>query len=309
MNNRKLKAKRALITGATGYIGSNLTRHLLAEGWVVDVVVRPSSNCKLLDVVRGSITIHCHDGTSIGMASILSTTKPDVVFHLASLILAQHTTDDIEGLIKSNLLFSTQLLEAMSVNGVHNLINTGTIWQHLEGKDYSPVNLYAATKQAFEMILQYYIEARGLHVITLKLSDTYGPEDPRPKLINLLRSVAQDNHSLSMSPGYQIIDLVHINDVVSAFIEAETRFMDGDDACHEQYVVLSDDPLTVRALVGKFENVLGRKLPIDWGGRPARQREMMEPWQGTKLPNWSPSIDLTYGLSEILFFHSITPTT
>jgi nucleoside-diphosphate-sugar epimerase len=308
MNDRQLKAKRALITGATGYIGSNLTRHLLAEGWGVDVVVRPSSNCKLLDVVRGSITIHYHDGTSIGMASILCTTKPDVVFHLASLTLVQHTTDDIEGLIKSNLLFSTQLVEAMSVNGVHNLINTGTIWQHLGGKNYSPVNLYAATKRAFEAILQYYIEARGLRVITLKLSDTYGPEDPRPKLINLLRSVAQDNHSLSMSPGYQIIDLVHINDVVSAFIEAVTRLMDGHVACHEQYVVSSDDPLTVRDLVGKFENVLGRKLPIEWGGRPSRQREMMEPWQGTRLPNWSPSINLTCGLSEILVFHSITQT-
>ena len=308
MNDRQLKVKRALISGATGYIGSNLARRLLAEGWVVDVVVRPSSICKLLDVVRSSITVHYHDGTSSGMVSILRITKPDVVFHLASLTLVQHTTDDIEGLIESNLLFSTQLVEAMSVNGVYNLINTGTIWQHLEGRDYSPVNLYAATKQALEAILQYYVEARGLRIITLKLSDTYGPEDPRPKLINLLCSAAQDNHSLSMSPGYQIIDLIHINDVASAFIEAATRLMDGYVVCHEQYMVSSGDSLTVRDLVVKFENVLGRKLSIKWGDRPSRQREMMEPWQGTRLPNWSPSIDLSCGLSEMLVFYSTTQT-
>ena len=64
--------------------------------------------------------------------------------------------------------------------GVKILVNTGTSWQHYENKDYSPVNLYAATKQSFEAILQYYVEVASLKAITLKLFETYGLDDPRP---------------------------------------------------------------------------------------------------------------------------------
>lgn len=296
---------RALITGATGFVGRHLSRHLLAAGWQVHALFVPGSDTKPLQAQDSDIRLYEFTGTMVAMQSILAAAKPDVVFHLASLFLSDHRPTDIEALISSNLLFGTQLVEAMTLNGISALVNTGTSWQHYQGSDYSPVNLYAATKQALETLLQYYIEARGLRVITLKLHDTYGPDDPRPKLINLLRRIAADGQPLAMSPGEQLIDLVHVDDVVAAFRLAGERLFAGVTTGHERYAVSSGCHINLRSLVREVEQILGRSLPIAWGGRTYRKREMMQPWRGSVLSGWSPTISLTTGLAEVLLNESI----
>ena len=291
---------RALITGATGFIGRHLSRHLLATGWQVHAIFVPGSDTTPLRSPGADINLHEFSGGMDAMQSIMAAAQPDVVFHLASLFLSDHCPTDIEPLIASNLLFGTQVVEAMTLIGATALVNTGTSWQHYQGSDYSPVNLYAATKQAFETLLQYYIEARGLRVITLKLHDTYGPDDPRPKLINLLRKVAAGNQPLALSPGEQLLDLVHVDDVTRAFIVAAEYLLASKTAGHERYAVSSGNPLTLKRVVEECETILGGKLPIEWGGRPYRSREVMQPWQGPSLPGWSPGIRLNQGLMQLM---------
>ena len=204
-----------LLTGATGFIGSHLVRRLIGDGWRVHVVARESSRV-LLDGLGGDVCFHVHDGTTEGMIKIVKDAAPVAVFHLASLFLAQHTAGDVTRLMRSNVEFPAQLLEAMAVNDVRMLINTGTSWQHFRNLEYNPVCLYAATKQAFDAILRFYVDNNALKAITLKLFDTYGPGDPRPKLVNLFQRAAASGAALAMSPGEQLIDLVYIDDAVDA---------------------------------------------------------------------------------------------
>jgi nucleoside-diphosphate-sugar epimerase len=150
----------ALVTGATGFVGSRLVKKLVCDGWVVHIIVRDGSKLTELKEIVGDIHIHEYDGSSSSMTEIVSSSNPSVVFHLASLFLSEHKSDQINDLIDSNITFGTQLLEAMVTCQVYNLVNTGTSWQHYQNEQYSPVNLYAATKQAFENIVQYYVEAR-----------------------------------------------------------------------------------------------------------------------------------------------------
>jgi nucleoside-diphosphate-sugar epimerase len=220
------------------------------------------------------------------------------VFHLASLFLAQHQPQDVDALILSNVLFSTQLAEAMVANGVRHMVNTGTSWQHFDNQDYNPVNLYAATKQAFEDILAYYADAGMLKVVTLALFDTYGPNDPRRKLVALLRDLARTGQALAMSPGEQLIDLVHIDDVVDAFLLAAQR-LPSQPTAYARYGVSSGAPMTLRAFVGVFERVAGTSLAIEWGGRPYRPREVMTPWQAPAMEGWQARIRLEDGLRAI----------
>jgi len=292
--------KKAFVTGATGFVGSHLVRALLEAGWEVSVVVRPSSNLDILAGVRDEITVYEYSGEIQSLTDVISICKPDVVIHVASLFLSEHQPEQIDALIESNILFGNHLLEAMVVSNVKYFINTSTSWEHYENKDYSPVNLYAATKRAFQDIMQFYIEAKGVQAITLKLFDTYGIDDPRPKLMNLLKRIAETGEILSMSPGEQQIDLVHIDDVVQAYLIAAQRLLEGKVQGHELYGVGSGNPMTLRELVSIIEKETGRKMNIEWGGGAYREREVFVPWNEFEmLLGWEPCIQLEEGLERM----------
>ncbi len=295
-----MRGKVALVTGGTGFVGSNLCRSLVRNGWRVHIIAH-CTGATLLDDIKSQIVVHVHDASTACMSSIMATVMPDTVFHLASLFLSEHTAQDIDRLIISNVLFGNQLLEAMATHGVYRIVNTGTSWQHYGNEAYSPVNLYAATKQAFEDVMRYYVEAKGIKAITLKLFDTYGPNDPRPKLFHLLEKLAHEGKSLPMSPGEQIIDLVHVTDVVAAFEIASDRLAHGLVEGHEVYAVSSGNPMTLKEVVELFGRVFGRKLAIEWGGRAYRAREVMSLWdKGKCLPGWSQTYSLETGINELL---------
>jgi nucleoside-diphosphate-sugar epimerase len=288
---------RALITGATGYIGTKLSQRLLDEGWRVDVLVREKSR-----PLAGKVTSHGYDGSTQSVLDAVAVAKPDVVFHLASLFIAEHRSDQVTDLINSNLLFATQLAEACARNGVKHFINTGTSWQHYRSDVYDPVCLYAATKQAFEDILDYYADAFSMRVITLKLFDTYGPDDLRPKLVNLLVKALESGEALGMSPGEQVLDLVHIDDVTRAFAVAAQQLLDGVlPQPHVRYAVSSGKSLSVRQLVARLEQVSGRAINVIFSARPYREREVMSPWQaGMPPPGWHAQIDTDAGFASML---------
>jgi nucleoside-diphosphate-sugar epimerase len=291
--------KKALVTGATGFIGSHLVKRLIEDNWDVHIIIRKGSNLHLLKSVLSRLTVHYFDGKTQRLISIIKHSKPNVVFHLASLFKAQHEAKDVGPLIQSNLLFATQLVEAMVENKVFAFVNTGTSWQHYKNESYDPVCLYAATKQAFETILKYYTEAYPLKVITLKLFDTYGPGDNRPKLFSLFHNAIKNKNSLLMSPGDQLIDIVFVSDVVDAFLLAANRIL-RHNIKSEDYAVSSGKPITLQTLVRLYEHVTGIKIPIKWGARPYRFREVMKPWNiGRTLPGWRPKIKLIDGIKRI----------
>ncbi|MGZ6005388.1 MAG: NAD-dependent epimerase/dehydratase family protein [Candidatus Saccharimonadales bacterium] len=295
-------AERAvLVTGACGFIGSFLVRRLLSQGWQVHLVLREKTNRVILDEFGKALHVHVHDGSTANLISIIKVAAPQAVFHLASLFLAQHTSNDIERLVQSNVLFSTQLAEAMAVNGVKLLVNTGTSWQHYEDMKYNPVCLYAALKQAYEAVLRFYVESCGLRVITLKLFDTYGPGDNRPKLLGLLRRTALSGDTLDMSPGEQLMDLVYIDDVIDAFVIAFERLQAGTVSAMEEYAVSSGTPISLREIAAVYAKVSGYVLNINWGGRDYRVREVMRPWTSFQiLPGWQPRVDLVTGIMHCM---------
>lgn len=295
-----MKNKRALVTGSTGFIGSNLVRRLVSEGWETHVLIRPTSDFDQIEDIKNKINFHYYSGEVESLVNIIKEIKPTVVFHLASLFLANHSSEDIDRLISSNILFPAQLIEAMAKNDCRNLINTGTSWQHYNSNEFNPVNLYSATKQAFEDILAFYIKAKSIKCITLKLFDTYGPKDSREKLIKTLINISASGETLSMSPGEQQIDLVYIDDVVDAFILAAHRLMQGKVSSHEQYSVSTGAPISLRDLVNILSEVFVRPINVAWGARPYRPREVMVPWVGgVWLDGWYPKFTLDKGLRLI----------
>lgn len=291
--------KVALVTGATGFLGGALARSLRARGWAVSALVRrPGGAADRLEA--DGVRVLRTDGRSEDVRRAVEEVGPDVVFHLASLFLAQHRPEDVEGLVQANVLLGTQLLDALAGSG-GVFVNAGTSWQHDEDGAVRPVNLYAATKEAFEAVLRHFVDAAGVRATSLLIFDTYGPGDERPKLLRLLRRALREGQHLDMSPGEQRLDLVHVDDVVAAFVVAAERHLDGRAEPYERFAVSSGEAWRLRDLVALVEEVSGGRLDIRWGGRPYRPREVMRPWtNGPVLPGWAPRVPLREGLAAYL---------
>lgn len=288
---------RALVTGATGFVGSHLVDDLIRKGWEVHSLLRTSAQG---DDSRQLGHRHIWDDSTDGLLRIMSAARPDTVFHLASLFLAQHRSEDVVPLVESNVRLGGQLLEAMSRSGVDCLVYAGTSWQHFENKPYSPVCLYAATKQAFADILRYYTEAASIRAVTLTLYDTYGPGDRRPKLFSMLRQAASNTVALEMSPGEQLLDLVYIDDVVAAFEGAHDMLHSVSMRGVEEFAVTSGRAVPLKEVVACYTRVTGKMVNINWGGRPYRAREVMVPWNcGRILPGWRAEISLEEGIRRM----------
>jgi nucleoside-diphosphate-sugar epimerase len=289
-------SRTALVTGVTGFIGGRLAERLLADGWTVHALVRECSDRPSLEGLR----FHVHCGNVEGLTAILRATGPDIVFHLASLYLPEHRSDQVDDLVASNILLPAQIAEAMSACGVTRLVNTGTAWQHFGTDHYNPVNLYAATKQACLDLLRYYHDARGLSVVTLKLFDTYGAGDKRRKIVQILLEAALSGEPLGMSPGEQILDLTHVEDVVQAFVVAADRLLLTDMRLNEEFLI-SGERLALKDLVMRVGAITGRPIKVEFGARPYRAREVMlpaEPRTEAVLPGWMPRRQL----QEVLQF-------
>lgn len=290
----------AFVSGATGFVGGHLVRRLQADGWTVHAIVRRSPGDATLERLAEVATTHFHDGSTASLSQVVAGIRPDVVFHLASRFVAEHSADDVESLVRDNLLFGTQLLDAMRVAGVKSLVNVGSAWQHYGNATYAPASLYAATKQAFADLAAYYVVACGLRITTVEFTDTYGPGDTRRKLIPIMCEAERTGVELAMVGEEMMLDFVHVSDAVEALLVAAQRVRKAGDSNSETFAVRSDAPVSVVQLFDLWEQARGKRVAARFGAREYRRREMLEPWtQGETLPGWAPVISLPQGLRTL----------
>lgn len=273
-----------LVTGSTGFIGKHLCEELKKKHSVF-FLVRPHSSQDKLGANNEFFVFG--DNNILELHKYIQDNNIEGIIHLASLYIQRHNAEDIPNLIQSNLYLGTAVLEAAVNTSVKWFINTGTIWQNYNSPDgedkYCPVNLYAATKQAFMDVAKFYSETSNIRICTLKLCDTYGPDDTRRKIYSLLEEYAKSGEVLRMSPGEQKLDILHVNDVVSGFIKLMNLLNSKVDLLSE-YVLTSGEQLSLQELVSKYESIHAVKLNIEWGALPYRDREVMVPYKGNKLP-------------------------
>jgi nucleoside-diphosphate-sugar epimerase len=282
--------RRVLVTGSTGFVGTALVHRLTSDDWRVDALVRSPSAA-----LPAAVTQHEIPAAIDPLMDLVASLAPEICFHLATAFRGVHQPADIAPMIDANLGFGTALAEAISHVSGARFVNTGTVWQHYDAAPYSPVSLYAATKQAFSDLLVFYAEVEGLAVHTLELMDTYGPDDRRAKLIPFLLRAGRDGTTVPMTDGSQLIDLVHVDDAVGALLAT------ADAPAGLTYGARGEGAITLRELVDRFQHATGLSLNVEWGARAARPREMLRPWMtADPPPNWEPEIRLDDGLRALV---------
>jgi len=289
---------KIFITGATGFIGKHLVSKLVQDGNEVTINLYGGEQSPFTEQVKTYTLAKSEIATDI---LFFQQSAYDGIIHLASLYLTVHKPEEAVKLIDSNVGFSTYILECASQARISWFVNTGTFWQNYQNAEYSPVNLYAASKQAFESIARYYIETEQIRFATLRLCDTYGPNDTRPKIFNLWERIARTGETLDMSAGEQLIDISFIDDIIAAFSLL---------ACHLQnnhhevvsgsvYAVKANKRYSLKELAAIYENATATKLNINWGAKSYRGREVMIPWEkGVLVPDWVAKVSIEEGLKK-----------
>jgi CDP-paratose synthetase len=290
--------RRVLITGITGYIGSKLARELLTDCEVYGLVRKPLNLKYIADIVP-NIQFVYYDGSYDSMSEALKLSQPDLVYHMAAYYTGSHGPEHIPKLLDSNITLGAHLLGAMAEHKISALVYASTIVAHYQGSEYRPLNLYAATKQAFSDLLAYYTDIGLVCAVSVVISDTYGPGDNRPKILNIIKQATKTGEKVAFSSGEQVYDVIYIDDLVSAFRMAGEQLLQGVYQ-NAVFQAVPESPLSLRETVEKLLQVNGLKLNAGWGERPVPEREIREKIRlYPTVPNWEPQISLEEGLRRM----------
>ena len=291
--------RNIFMTGASSFLGKFLGERLLNAGYNLHVIIRSSTESERLPIGLLPENTYLYDGSTESIILAVNSSTPDTIFHLASLYSPETSVDTVEPMVYSNLLIGIQVMEALRYEKVSaSIVNFGTFAQfyQTQGKIQS-LNVYAALKNAFQEILELYAEDLGLNHLNLILYDSYGVGDWRNKLLPTIKNAIKSGTILRLSDPNFIMDLTHINDVVSAVICAQemlpTLLLSSQP---NRIYSISGDRLSLSELVNRVQSVIGYDLSVKWKTYKMPKRQIKEPWLGSRPKNWKPIISLDEGL-------------
>lgn len=288
--------KNVLITGISGYIGSNFAWHLLKKGYRVSGLVRQPLHTEYIAAFQDKLDLCVYDGSFESVLQAVKTSKPDIIYHMATCYAVSHNSDQIPDMNNCNLLFGNYVMEAMKACNIKNFVYLSSVLCHFNNENYNPLNLYAATKQAFFDIMRYYTEADSIHSLTLVLTDTYGPGDRRPKVLNLIKKAFRENRQIKLSSGTQIYDVLYIDDIVSA-LERAADLLEHQKENSSVYQIYNNNPLSLRKTVDLLQKAVGVRINAKWGARPQATRSLNSKVRvDPLLPGWEARVSLKEGL-------------
>lgn len=289
---------KILLTGATGFIGTNFVLQLYKKYKIIALVRKTSNVEKIKDYCK----IYYYDGTINSIENVFKKEQIDGVVHLASMVPStSNPINDISKLIEANIIFGSFLAQLTKQYNISFFINTATCTSYCNSLSYKPTTLYASIKKAFEDIMHYYALISKSIFTNLLLFNVYGPNDEK-YLFSFLQNISKTNEELLMGDGTQIVDYSHVYDVVDGFDCLIELIQKDPEFCKNKIFSLKGkERKSLKEVVMLYEEVLGRKLNIKWGARAPRELEIMQPWEGGEnLPNWEQKISLKEGFLKMI---------
>jgi UDP-glucose 4-epimerase len=227
---------RALVTGGSGFIGSNLVDALLDRGDEVTVVDDLSTGrIENLDGARRrGIAFHEADITdSERLCKLVASARPDIVFHLAAQIDVRKSIEDPAWDAGINVGGTINVLDAARRAGVARVVNTstgGAIYGDVdtiptpESTPARPMAAYGTSKLCAETYCGWHERLYGLSAVTLRYGNVYGPrQDPRGEagvIAIFCGRVLEGKRPTIYGDGQQTRDYVFVADVVAANLAA-----------------------------------------------------------------------------------------
>ncbi len=245
---------KILITGASGYIGTNLVKSLLADDLIKIVTITRSS----FDLSAPNYSnIKC-DLANPDFDSILPPSI-DVVIHLAQSKKYRNFPDDARDVFDINVMATQRLLEWAKKNGVKKFIfaSTGNVYKSQnkllnEIDECSPIGFYGATKYAAEQLVNSY--SIFFSTCIFRIFGVYGPGQQNMTVVNILNKV-KNNEEVTLAQGEGLsFSPLYIDDCVGMIKEVVYR----ENKC-KIYNLGGVQPITILHLTKLAERAFNTK--------------------------------------------------
>ena len=278
------------VLGAHGFVGQKLCAALIEQGheitgYVLNPEIEKMSNLEyksVRELINGSLFDLKPFDITINLAARRST---------RSQFFTDKEVNDFTYEIPKQFILRTS-------NPNTIVINASTYIQNFEGNLGLTIDSYGAAKQRLSLFLEKESDSGRFKTRDLFFFTLYGIGDRSSHLVPLLINAAKSGENIALSPGHQLLNLLHITDAVHNITNCISQTL---DTSYCKNFVWSDEYFSVRELVSRIQLIIDRKINVIWGGREYAGHEMMKPWPipMLQLPGFTAPTELEKGIKSI----------
>ena len=312
-----LNKKNVFVTGAGGFIGSQLCSHLLKNGANVTAMLHYNSrsdwsNLEFLDknekdslqIVKGNV----EDSSFMNS----KTKDHDVIFHLAALIGIPYSYEAPLSYVKTNIEGTVNVLEAARRNDVDLVVNTSTS-ETYGSAIYTPIDElhplqgqspYSASKISADKIAESYFNSFDLPVITVRPFNTFGPRQSTRAVIPTIISQLLTEKEISLGDTSPVRDFTYVDDTANGFICAANN-----DNNHGEVINLGyGKAASIGEIAKLIMNIMNIKKEIISQNSRIRPKNsevihlISDNKKAADLIKWQPEISFQEGLEKTIKF-------
>lgn len=291
---------RALVTGASGFVGSRVVRTLAASGSEVHAVVRDEPGSRL-DGVEGVRFEPCDLADSAAVARLVERVAPDICIHCAWIATPGVYLTSPENAVHERI--AEDLALRLVEHGCSRIVGLGTCFEYApsdeplrESGPLGPTTPYARAKVAAFEHMQDACDRSPTTLAWARLFYLYGPGEDRRRLVPSVVLSLLEGRPARTTPGNQLRDFLHVDDVADALVAI--GMSDTTGAVN----VGTGHPVTVREIVEMLGRISGRPDLVEVGALPYAPGDPMvvtaDSRRLTEECGFTPQRSLEDGLTE-----------
>ena len=253
--------QKILITGSTGFIGSNILNLMLKKNVYIYDILRNKNkkNKKIIDLNKNKNYLPIFYKKFDELEKKLKKVKIDTVINCATYYTSKNDIKNIENLIRTNIIFCSIILEILK-NKIKKFINFGSMMEYSQGNYFSPKNFYAITKHSFQKIEEFYkLNYKNIKFYDLKLYETYGNNDERNKIIpTIIKNYSQNKVTKIVSTNLKM-NFVHVESLMKVIhMIIFNKINEGE------YCVKNGKFIKIQKLINSLNIKLKKKIKIKY---------------------------------------------
>lgn len=306
-----------MVTGAAGFIGTNLCEKLLSSGNQVIGIDSLTSNYDIN--IKNKNLAQLQEYSDFNFRSFDLLTAPigplldnvEVIFHLAGQPSVQNSWgEDFQIYVDRNIVLTQRLLRSAIDAGITKFVNSSS--SSIYGKvhftptpetyEKTPVSPYGVTKLAAENLCTLYGKEYGLPTVSLRYFTVYGPRQRPDMAFNKIIQAGLQGSAFNLhGDGSQLRDFTYVGDVVEAnLLAAEAKTDPGSI-----FNIGGGSPLTMTSAIQEIEKILGRSVevirqPFGFGNPMITEADCTT---AKNTLGWIPKVQIGEGLKSQVLWH------